>query len=161
MILLHCEALIWRGDRRLWFKPRAFSAVLLHTVLQPGDRRGCTLCVCTGRNHHCFPHTHFSPDPRNSSTRGVQSLWAHPGGHSRSPSEEGSGMLCLPHSALVTLAVLPWAGKLRAGAAAQPHFISGGAHPSHSHQIPCRLKPWDKLVLFWWTEITLIIILHQ
>lgn len=31
-------------------------------------------CVCTGRNHRCFPHTHFSSDPRITAARGEFSL---------------------------------------------------------------------------------------
>lgn len=121
MILLHCEALIGRGARRIWLKPSSTE---------------CTLCSCQV-SHVCetIPAslTHFRADPNHSRRRGAQCL-SSPWGYSRSPSGS-SGMLSLPHSVLVTLAVSPRQGA-QPEAAAQPHFTSGGVHPPHSHQIP-------------------------
>lgn len=105
MILFHCEALIWRGDRRLWFKPSSIQcSSAAHCAPARWQERLYTVCVHRQKSSLLPTHT-FQFWPQNhSSTRGVQSPWTHPGGHSRSPSEEGSGMLCLPH----TLCLWPW-----------------------------------------------------
>lgn len=98
MILLHREALIWRGAGRIWLNSSSIQCSPAAHSAPARWHRGCTRVW----NHHCFPHTHIAFLTPTTAAPGGSVPGSSPWGHSKAPQK------ALGCSASLTLCWWPW-----------------------------------------------------